>query len=626
MNISLRTSLINFRTNYFAIPFSLLLAISFLILCLVSKAQTAENHNKQEYDVAAYVWPSCHDDPLARRKLWPEGIGEWEVIKKGTPRFPGHYQPRQPLWGYEMDNDPRVVERWIDAAVDHGVNIFVYDWYWYENGPFLESALNDGFLKAKNNNKMRFYIMWANHDVKHNYWNYHLYGDDASILFNAKVDWKNYKIIVERVINKYFKRPNYYKINGEPVFSIFSIEKLLESFDGSITEARKALDYFRAETVKAGFPGLHIQWNQGGGNIMSRKQAENFRDKVDSMGFNSVAMYNMGGMREDYIVYGTNSIKIREQMDSILKVPVFPCVSIGWDDTPRFPGKGMKDVVHYNNTPTSFAALLERAKRYVDNHPEQPRLITINAWNEWVEGSYLLPDMKNGFEYLKAVKNVMTGSFDPYFKAEETKNWEVLFNGKDVSKWKGLNGDSFPSDIWKVDNGSLFVDGQKKGGDIITRETFKNFELDFKFKLTRSANSGIKYLVNNIRNNESGKMVWNGPEYQIIDDFNNPDVEGDSGSTASFYLVYAPDKAKHLNPAGEWNQGKIIVNGNHIEHWLNGVKVVSCERGSEDYRQRIGRTKFKAYSRYGETETGHIMLTDHGGDKVYFKEIRIKRL
>jgi len=359
-----------------------------------------------DYLVAAYIWPSCHDDPLARKKLWPEGIGEWEVIKKGNPRYEGHYQPRQPLWGYEMDNDPKVVERWIDVAVAHGVNVFVYDWYWYEEGPYLESALNDGFLKAANNSKMQFYIMWANHDVKHNYWNYHLYGDDTSILWDAKVDWKNFKIIVDRVINQYFKRPNYLKINGEPVFSIFSIDKLVQSFNGSLEETRKALDYFRDEVKKAGFPGLHIQWNQGGGSLMSEPQAAWFRDRVSTMGFNSVAMYNMGGMSEDYLVYGSNAMKIRAQLDSLLDVPVFPCVSIGWDDTPRFPAKGMKHVVHYHNTPTVFATFLSKAKAYADAHPGQPKLITINAWNEWVEGSYLLPDMLNGYGYLEAVKDV----------------------------------------------------------------------------------------------------------------------------------------------------------------------------------------------------------------------------
>ena len=102
-------------------------------------------------------------------------------------------------------------------------------------------------------------------------------------------------------------------------------------------------------------------------------------------------------------------------MDSILNVPVFPCVSVGWDDTPRFPAKGMKDVLHYHNTPTSFENLLSKAKEYADSHPEQPKLITINAWNEWVEGSYLLPDMLNGFGYLEAVKDVFVNKkYDRY--------------------------------------------------------------------------------------------------------------------------------------------------------------------------------------------------------------------
>jgi len=396
---------------------SVLLAAAMFAGCSAGDktSQQEEKPAMKNYYVAAYIWPSCHNDPLGRDKLWPEGTGEWEVIKKGNPRFDGHYQPRQPLWGYEADNDPKVVEKWIDVATDHGVNVFVYDWYWYEGGPFLESALNDGFLKASNNKKMQFYIMWANHDVKYNYWNVHKYKDNTDILWNAKVDWDNYKIIVDRVINQYFKQPNYFKINGEPVFSIFSIGKLVESFNNSEAEARQALDYFREEVIKAGFPGLHIQWNQGGGSVMSDETAAGFVKSVNTMGFNSIAMYNMGGLDEDYLVYGANSVKIREQMDSLLDVPVFPCVSIGWDDTPRFPAKGIHDVVHYNNKPQSFAALLSKAKKYADNHPEQPALITINAWNEWVEGSYLLPDMLNGYGYLEAVKKVIiSGKYDRY--------------------------------------------------------------------------------------------------------------------------------------------------------------------------------------------------------------------
>ena len=386
------------------------------LLCACAPQTQQQQAGQPDYYVAAYIWPSCHDDPMGHEALWGEGKGEWEVIQKGNPRFEGHYQPRQPLWGYEMDNDPKVVEKWIDAATAHGVNTFIYDWYWYDESPYLESALNDGFLKARNNEKMYFYVMWANHDVQKNYWNVHRYKDDTSDLWNAKVDWKNYKIIVERLIRQYFSKPNYLKINGEPVFSLFSAGKFMESFGGSVEESRKALDYFRDEVKKAGFPGLHIQLNQGSGYLMSKEGAEHFSETVKALGFNSVTTYTMGGFNEDYLIFGANSIKIREQWDALLDVPLFPCVSTGWDDTPRFPAKGMKDVVHYHNTPESFAALLFKAKQYADSHPEQPKFITINAWNEWVEGCYLLPDMLNGFGYLEAVKEVMDGKYDRYLE------------------------------------------------------------------------------------------------------------------------------------------------------------------------------------------------------------------
>ena len=175
-------------------------------------------------------------------------MGEWEVIKQGDPRFEGHYQPKQPFWGYEPDNDPEVVERWIDAAVSHGVNTFIYDWYWFMNGPYLESALNDGFLKAKNRDRMNFYIMWANHTVAKNYWNCRRYGDDDSILFSPVVDWADFRKIVDRIISQYFVQPNYLKFDNCPVMAIFDYDQLVKSF-GSVEETAKALDYFRDEAV-----------------------------------------------------------------------------------------------------------------------------------------------------------------------------------------------------------------------------------------------------------------------------------------------------------------------------------------------------------------------------------------
>ena len=374
--------------------------------------QSATDKRNTDYYVAAYIWPSCHDDSLAHVHLWADGEGEWEVIKKGNPRFEGHYQPRQPLWGYEHDDDPKVVERWIDQALKHGVNTFIYDWYWFMDYPYLEEALDEGFLQAKNNEAMNFYIMWANHTVVHNYWNYHRYGDDRTVLFDPKVNWDQFKTIVDRVIDRYFKRPNYVKIEGCPVMAIFDYGQLVESF-GSIEETRKALDYFREKAKEAGFPGVHFQMNPGGGYPLSADNTKSLKELIDGLGVNSVAFYNMGGFDCDYLKHGADAIEIRKDWDEALDIPVFPTVSIGWDDTPRFPAKGAQDVTRFHQSPQAFAAFLQVAKEYADSHPEQPKFVMINAWNEWVEGSYLLPDRKYGFGYLEAVKEViLDGKYD----------------------------------------------------------------------------------------------------------------------------------------------------------------------------------------------------------------------
>lgn len=368
------------------------------------------------YTVAAYIWPSCHDDKrLGHEILWPEGTGEWEVIKKGNPRFDGHYQPKVPLWGYEADDDPEVMERWIDLATGHGVNVFIFDWYWFDNGPFLESPLNNGFLKAKNNQKMDFCVMWANHDVRRNYWNVHRYGEDTSMLWRGAVDRENFNIVVKRVINQYFKQPNYFRINNEPVFSIFSLPNLIKGL-GGIDKTLEALNYFREETKKAGFPGLHIQL------VLHGRPRESVLKEIDLLGVNSITHYNWGGPHpEDYIQWGTEAMERLKLWDEALKIPFFPNASIGWDDTPRFPHKGKKDVVHHNQSPESFAAFLQKARNYCDEHPEQPRLITLYAWNEWVEGAYFLPDMKYGFGYIEAVKKVINGDYDKYPPSKGTR-------------------------------------------------------------------------------------------------------------------------------------------------------------------------------------------------------------
>ncbi len=391
--------------------FSLIALVAMVLVCF-SACTSKKAKQDNEYLVAAYIWPSCHDDSLGHKYLWPEGIGEWEVIKKGDPRFEGHYQPKQPLWGYEMDDDPVVVEKWIQTALKYGVNTFVYDWYWFMNYPYLEEALDNGFLKAPSCRKMNFYIMWANHDVAWNYWNYHLHGDNTERLFNPDVDWDQFKVIVERIIRQYFSQPNYLKFDGRPVMSIFSINNFVRGF-GGYEEAGKAMAYFREETKKAGFPDLYLMETFGGGPRVTESFEKTQREKIEKIGLDAISFYNMGGFDCDYEKHCENSVAIREGWDGTFGIPVYPCVSIGWDDTPRFPAKGEKDVTRFNHSPAVFAKYLYKAKEYADAHPDQPKLITINAWNEWVEGSYLLPDKVTGFGYLEAVRDVMNGTYKP---------------------------------------------------------------------------------------------------------------------------------------------------------------------------------------------------------------------
>lgn len=372
------------------------------------RQRIGSHKSEDQYDVAAFVWPSCHHDERLGNVPWPDGTGEWEIIKKGTPRFEGHYQPKVPLWGYERDDDPKVMERWIDAATDHGVNVFIFDWYWYEDGPFLESSLNNGFLKAKNSEKMKFYVMWANHDMPQKLINPYKFSDYKTPRWHGDVDMATFKTIVARVIEQYFSKPNYYKIDGKPVFLLFSLRDFLEGL-GGLEQGREAIEYFRAETRKAGFPGLHLQQNVFG------TPDKALVAQIERLGADSVTMYNWGGPHpEDYIQWGVEAMARRKQSDEALSVPYVPNASIGWDDSPRFPKKPKEQIVHLNKSPQAFASFLQKAKEYCDQHPEQPQLITLFSWNEWIEGSYLLPDMKYGFGYLEAVKQVMKGEHNKY--------------------------------------------------------------------------------------------------------------------------------------------------------------------------------------------------------------------
>jgi hypothetical protein len=215
---------------------------------------------------------------------------------------------------------------------------------------------------------------------------------------------------------------------------------------------------------------------------------------------------------------------------------------------------------------------------------------------------------------------------------EKEDGWQLLWDGNTSSGWRGARLDDFPEKGWLIENGELTVlssggEEAAAGGDIVTRELYGNFELMVDFRLTHGANSGIKYFVDTDLNKGPGSSI--GLEYQILDDAHHPDAklgnhEG-SRTLASLYDLIAADPDKPVLPIGEWNRAHIISKGNHVEHWLNGSKVLEYERRSPEYRQLVKESKYVIWPNFGESDTGHILLQDHG-DRVSFKNIKIKPL
>ena len=289
---------------------------------------------------------------------------------------------------------------------------------------------------------------------------------------------------------------------------------------------------------------------------------------------------------------------------------------------------------------------------------------TIKTWINDIPASYLIDegadtgfiglqvhsireDQKAGTEIRWKNVKILTDSLQKYTTAmplnpvitknnlsqhEKEGGWELLWDGETTQGWRGAKLDHFPEKGWTIENGVLTVlpsgGGESEaGGDIVTEELYGNFELKLDFKLTEGANSGIKYYVDTGLNKAEGSAI--GLEYQLLDDEVHPDAklgnhEG-SRTLASLYDLIQADTTKYVKPIGEWNSAHIISNNNHVEHWLNGVKVLEYERKSDGYKKLVSESKYKIWPNFGEAETGNILLQDHG-NRVAFKNIKIKQL
>lgn len=289
---------------------------------------------------------------------------------------------------------------------------------------------------------------------------------------------------------------------------------------------------------------------------------------------------------------------------------------------------------------------------------------TIKTWINNVPASYLIDDktakgfiglqvhsikdhQKAGTEISWKNVKILTDSLSKYSRKssitpivtknrltmnEEKNGWQLLWDGETTNGWRGAKLETFPESGWEISNGELTVlpsgGGESEaGGDIVTEALYSDFELKVDFKLTPGANSGIKYYVDTNINKGAGSSI--GLEYQILDDALHPDAklgnhEG-SRTVSSLYDLIQANTEKPIKPIGEWNTAHIISKDNHVEHWLNGMKVLEYERKSEDYRKLVSESKYVKWPNFGELDKGQLLLQDHG-DRVSFRNVKIRSI
>ena len=241
-------------------------------------------------------------------------------------------------------------------------------------------------------------------------------------------------------------------------------------------------------------------------------------------------------------------------------------------------------------------------------------------------GLSLFPGLGDGALRAQKRKDTPRGP-NTLTREEKSKGWKLLFDGKSMGGWRGAYLDSLPARGWEVRDGMLVVQASGGGeaafgGDIVTLDEFGSFDLRLEFKLTEGANSGIKYFVTEQQPRTPGSAK--GLEFQLLDDVKHPDAKlGINGNRtlASLYDLI-PAVNRPTRPIGEWNEARIYVRGKHVEHWLNGTKVLEFERGGDTFLAHKAESKFKDLAGFGEPPRGHILLQDHG-NQVFFRNIKI---
>src|SRR5690606_31095834 len=341
---------------------------------------------------------------------------EWPLIRDAKPRFTGHKQPKKPLWGFENEEDPEIMAKKIDVASQHGVDAFIFCWYYFDpatlerpGGKYLSEALENGFMQASNAGDVSFALMWANHDV-------------GTMMGAIKAE--TFEEMTDYIVERYFKHPAYWKIDGCPYFSSYEFDTFLKVFDGDAQLAREALERFRGKVKAAGLPDLHLNvvlWGLKGELLTTAFEMATINSTTSYVWIHHNALPGVPTAQYDAeahkyfnsVAYGGAANGL-EKPASTLPVPYYPNVTVGWDASPRTRNADGWDkrrdypfgAVMVNNTPYAFKKALAKAKGLALQNDAPNRVLTINAWNEWGEGSYLEPDEEFQYQYLEAIKEV----------------------------------------------------------------------------------------------------------------------------------------------------------------------------------------------------------------------------
>lgn len=360
--------------------------------------------------VSAFYFPNWHVDPR-NEKYHGTGWTEWRVTQYATPRFEGHEQPKVPLWGYEDEADPAVMAKKIAAAADHGVDNFTFDFYFFEDGPYRERCLNEGFLKAPNRDRITFSIMWANHD--------HIYAHPGSYWKPAEPAWRGdvsvetFRKCTDYCIEHYFPQPNYLRIDGALHFAIYRPWNIIKEM-GGIEIFQRELAAFRARVEAAGLGRLWLDLPAAG--FAAWEHIEEAGAPLRVLGADSSFAYSWGYRdtfpAEEYQPWAEKNIRNQARFMEKLSVPYNPVAAPGWDSSPRTVQSDMFDNIGYpfgpvvtGSSPARFEAALRRISELMERENAGP-MVNLSCWNEWTEGAYLEPDTKSGFGYLEAIRNV----------------------------------------------------------------------------------------------------------------------------------------------------------------------------------------------------------------------------